>query len=130
MISNFKFHFFKICIKFSECPYVHLLYRSSRPEVLLRKGFWKYAANLEKNTHADVWSQKSCKAICVKCFEPGFSASKNLFKLFKATASVNSNAPAKSTTFEQMFVRWDEIYLQNEKFKKSLCNRLMKNKTK
>ena len=41
MISNFKFHFFKICIKFSECPYFHLLYRSSRPEVLLRKGALK-----------------------------------------------------------------------------------------
>ena len=79
---------------------------------------WKYAANLQKNTHADVWSQKSCKTICVKCFVPWFSTSKNLFKLFKDIASVNSNAPGKSTTFEQMLVRWDEVYLQNEKLKK------------
>ena len=29
-------------------------YRSSRPEEFLGKGVLKYAANLQKNTHADV----------------------------------------------------------------------------
>ena len=31
--------------------------------------------------------------------------------------SVNSNVPGRSTGFEQMLVEWNEIYLQNEKFK-------------
>ena len=31
--------------------------RSSRPDVLLRKGFRKYAANLQENTHAEVQFQ-------------------------------------------------------------------------
>ena len=35
----------------------------------------------------------------VKCFVPGISASKNLFKEIK---SVRSNAPGRSTSFEQM----------------------------
>ena len=30
------------------------LFRSSHPEVFLRKGFLKYAANLQENTHAEV----------------------------------------------------------------------------
>ena len=32
-------------------------YRSSRPEVFLKNVFWKYAANLQENTHAEVWFQ-------------------------------------------------------------------------
>ena len=31
--------------------------RGSRPEVFLVKMFWKYAANLQVNTHAEVWFQ-------------------------------------------------------------------------
>ena len=31
-----------------------LLFRSSHPEVFLEKVFWKYAANLQENTHAEV----------------------------------------------------------------------------
>ena len=31
--------------------------RSSRPEAFLSKVFWKYAANLQQNTHAEVWFQ-------------------------------------------------------------------------
>ena len=31
--------------------------RSSRPELVLGKVFWKYAENLEENTHAKVWFQ-------------------------------------------------------------------------
>ena len=31
--------------------------------------------------------------------------------------SVNSNVPGRSTSFEQMLVEWNEIYLQNEKLK-------------
>ena len=50
--------------------------------------------------------------------------------LFKEIENANSNAPGKSTGFEQMFVGWDEIYLQNERLKRSLYNHLMKNKTK
>ena len=30
------------------------MFRSSHPEVFLRKGFLKYAANLQENTHAEV----------------------------------------------------------------------------
>ena len=29
-------------------------FRSRRPEVFLKKVFWKYAANLQENTHAEV----------------------------------------------------------------------------
>ena len=36
--------------------------RSSHPEVFLEKVFWKYIANLQENTHAEVWFQQSCKA--------------------------------------------------------------------
>ena len=32
-------------------------YRNSRPEVFLRKLFWKYAVDLQENTHAEVWFQ-------------------------------------------------------------------------
>ena len=42
---------------------------------------------------------------------------------------VNSNAHGRSNNFEQMLVGWGEIYLENEKFKRSLYNHLMKNKT-
>ena len=31
--------------------------QSSRPEVFLRKVFWKYVVKLKKNTHAEVWFQ-------------------------------------------------------------------------
>ena len=31
--------------------------RSNRLEVFLRKVFWKYAAHLQGNTHAEVWFQ-------------------------------------------------------------------------
>ena len=63
----------------------------------------------------------------VKCFVTGISTSKNLFK---EIGSVKSNAPGRSTSFEQMLVGLDEIYLQNDKFKRSLYDHLMKNKTK
>ena len=33
--------------------------RISRPEMFLRKGIWKYAANLQENNHAEVWFQWS-----------------------------------------------------------------------
>ena len=29
--------------------------KSSHPEVLLEKFFWQNAANLQENTHAEVW---------------------------------------------------------------------------
>ena len=29
----------------------------SRPELFLKKGFWKYAATLKEKTHAEVWFQ-------------------------------------------------------------------------
>ena len=34
-------------------------FRSSHPEVFLvkKKVLWKYAANLQENTHAEVWFQ-------------------------------------------------------------------------
>ena len=48
------------------------------------------------------------------CLVPGISTSKNLFKEIE---SVNTNTPGRSTSFEQMLVGWDEIYLQNEKLK-------------
>ena len=60
-------------------------------------------------------------------FRTGISTSKNLFKEIE---KVNSNAPGRSTDFEQILVGWDEIYLQNEKFKRSLYNHFMKSKTK
>ena len=63
----------------------------------------------------------------VKCFVPEISTSKNFFK---EIGSVNSNAPGRSTSFKQRLVALDEIYLQNEKFKRSLYNHLMKSKTK
>ena len=63
----------------------------------------------------------------VKCFVHGISTNKNLFKEIE---SLNSNAPGRSYSFEQVPVGWDEIYLQTEKFKVSLYNHLMKIKTK
>ena len=77
--------------------------------------------------HIHVLKVKSTMTRYVKCFLPGISTNKNLFKEIE---SVNSNAPGRSTSFEQMLVGWDEIYLRNEKFKRSLYNHLMKNKTK
>ena len=32
----------------------------------LEKVFWKFAANLQKNIHAEVWFQYSCFAILLK----------------------------------------------------------------
>ena len=34
-----------------------LNFRGSHPEVSSEKAFWKYAANLQENTHAEVWFQ-------------------------------------------------------------------------
>ena len=34
-----------------------LCFRSSHPEVFMKKVFWKYAANLQENTYAEVWFQ-------------------------------------------------------------------------
>ena len=45
-----------------------------------------------------------------KYFVPGISTSKNLFKEIE---KVNSNAPGRSTSLEQMLAGLDEIYLQN-----------------
>ena len=78
-------------------------------------------------THIHVLKVKSTITRCVKCFVPGISTIKNLFKKIK---SVNNNVPGRSTSFEQMLVVRGEICLQNEKFKSSLYNDLMKNKTK
>ena len=33
-----------------------------------KKVFWKYATNLQENTHAEVWFQWSCKAI-MQCYD-------------------------------------------------------------
>ena len=38
---------------------------------------------------------------------------------------MNRKSPRRSPSFEQMLVGWDEICLQNEKFKNSLYNDLM-----
>ena len=35
--------------------WIFLVFRGSRSEVFLVKIFWKYAANLPENTHAEVW---------------------------------------------------------------------------
>ena len=48
----------------------------------------------------------------VKCFVPGISTIKNSFKEIE---SVNSNAPGRKTSFEEMLVGRDEIYLENER---------------
>ena len=46
------------------------LFRSSQPDEFLGKGvlkvFWKYAANLQENTHAEVRFQKSYFAALLK----------------------------------------------------------------
>ena len=34
----------------------------------LKKVFWKYAASLRENTHAEAWFQKSCKATLLKSY--------------------------------------------------------------
>ena len=62
---------FDICDETNKVRYLFLmmwmsLYRSSHPEVFLSKVFWKYAANLQENTHAEVRFQKSCKATLLK----------------------------------------------------------------
>ena len=51
--------------------------------------------------HIQVLKGKSIITRYVKCFVPGISTSKNLFKEIE---SVNSNAPGRSTSFEQMLV--------------------------
>ena len=61
-----------------------------------------------------------------KCFVPRISNSKNLIK----EIGCERNAPGRRTSFKQMLVGWDEIYSQNEKFKSSLYNHLIKNKIK
>ena len=44
-------------------------FRNSHPEVFLGKVFWKYAANLQDNTHAGVLFQQGCFATCTSaCF--------------------------------------------------------------
>ena len=43
---------------------------------------------------------------------------------------MSNNAPGRSTSYDQLLAGWDEIYLQNEKFKSSLHNHLMKSKVK
>ena len=80
-----------------------------------------------QHVHIHVLKIKSTIIRYVKCFVPGISSRKNLFK---EIVSVNSNAPGRSTSFEQMLVGSDEIYLQNKKFKRSSYNDLMKNKSK
>ena len=37
--------------------------RSSRPKVFLRKEFWKYAANLQKNAYAEITLQHECSPV-------------------------------------------------------------------
>ena len=63
----------------------------------------------------------------VKCFASRISTSQNLFKEIEI---MNRNTPGRTTSFEQMFVGGDEIYLQKEKFKISFYSHLMKSKTK
>ena len=38
----------------NESGYTYAIFRKSHSEVLLKKVFWKYAANLQENTHAEV----------------------------------------------------------------------------
>ena len=51
--------------------------------------------------HIHVLKVKSIITRYVKCFVHGISTSKNLFKEIE---SVNSNAPGRSTSFEQMLI--------------------------
>ena len=51
--------------------------------------------------HIHVLEVKSTITRYVKCFIPGISTSKNLFKEIE---SANSNAPGRSTSFKQMLV--------------------------
>ena len=53
--------------------YWNITKNEQNPEVLLVKGVWKYAADLQENTHAEVWFQQSCKATLLKLqFGMGF----------------------------------------------------------
>ena len=88
---------------------------------------WRFDYTRYTSFHIHFSKVKSTIINHVKCFVPGISASKNLFKEIECA---NKNAPGTSTTFEQMFVGWDKTYLQNEKFKCSFYNYLMKSKTK
>ena len=47
----------------------------------LEKVFWKYVANLQENTHVEVWFQKSCKADPFQ-FSPQFIATHFFQKSF------------------------------------------------
>ena len=80
----------------------HISYKSYNDETWLSYTFFY-------QTHIHLLKEKSTITRYVKCFVPGISTSKNLFKEIE---SVKSNAPGKSTSFEQMLVGWDEIYLQ------------------
>ena len=88
---------------------------------------WRFNYTRYTRYHMHFSKVKSTIINHVKCFAPRISAGKNLLKKIE---SVNENASGTSTTFEQMFLGWDEIYLQNEKFKCSSYNYLMKTKTK
>ena len=54
--------------------------RSSHPEVFFEKGFWKYAANLQENTHAEVRFalQHGCSPV-------------NLLHIFRTLFSTNTS---------------------------------------
>ena len=58
-----------------------------------------------QQAHIHVLKIKSTITRYVKCFIPGISTSKNLCQEIE---KVNSNAPSRSTSFEQMLVGWDE----------------------
>ena len=61
--------------------------RSSPPEVFLKKVFWKYTVNLQENTHAEVWFQKSCFQIT---FRHGCSPV-NLLHIFRTSFPKNTS---------------------------------------
>ena len=62
--------------------HVFLISRSSYPEVFLRHLFWKYVANLQENTHAEVWFQSSCCSFIEITLRHG-SSPVNLLHIFR-----------------------------------------------
>ena len=52
---------------------------SSHSEVFLEKMFWKYAANVKENTHAEVWFRQICKSV-VNLTKPFVNCETDLLK--------------------------------------------------
>ena len=64
--------------------------RSSHPEVLLGKGVLENAANLQENTHAEVWFQSSCCSFIEITLRHGCSPV-NLLHIFRTPFSKSTS---------------------------------------